>query len=376
MENGKYKIFALNPGSTSTKLGMFLDETPVFISKIEHRPEELKGVQEQLPFRKKGILKEIQKRNLTLENVDVFVGRGGSMFPCEGGIYSVNEKMLEHARFGPFGEHPARLSSQLCDELRSEYGGKACVVDPPDTDELIEVARVTGIKGLYRESRSHALNQKAVARYYAGEIGKRYEELNLIIAHMGGGISVTAHKKGRMIDTNDILHGSGPIAPTRCGDLAPGKLIELCFSGKYTEKELMNKTHKDGGLLDLLGEADICEIEKKIASGDQKAKLALDGMIYSIAKNIGACAIALQGRIDQILLTGGIANDNYVVHMIENATDWIAPVKVVAGEFEMEALAAGALRWLRGEEKEKEYTGEPIWNPEESGWRQFTNRYG
>lgn len=361
MEKGKYKIFAVNPGSTSTKLAMFLEEEPVFITTVGHQAGELKEVQEQLDFRKTCILQEVEKRGCTLKQVDVFVGRGGSMFPCDGGIYSVNEKMLKHARYGPFGQHPARLSSQLCHEFQKEYGGRACVVDPPDTDELMDVARMTGIKGIYRESRSHALNQKAVGRRYAAEIGKTYEELNLIIAHIGGGISVTAHKHGKMIDTNDILHGGGPFAPTRCGDVAPGKLIELCFSGKYTERELMDKTHKDGGLLDLLGVADVCEIEERIASGDSFAKLALDGMIYSIAKSIGACGSSLQGQTDQILLTGGVARDPYVVKSLRESVEWIAPVSVMAGEFEMEALAEGALRWLRGEEQEKVYTGEPVW---------------
>ena len=364
MKKQKYKIFALNPGSTSTKIAMYLDDVCVFTLTIEHAPEELGLVQTQLAFRENAILRAVKEQGCTLENTDVFVGRGGSMFPCSGGIYEVNEKMLKDARFGPFGEHPARLSSQLCDRFCRKYGGVACVVDPPDTDELMDEARVTGIKGLYRESRSHALNQKAVARWYAKRIGKRYEGLNLILAHIGGGVSVTAHREGRMIDTNDILHGSGPIAPTRCGDLAPGKLIELCFSGKYTESELQNKTHKDGGLIDLLGTADVREVHKRIEAGDAYAAFVLNGMIYSIAKNIGACAVALRGKVDQIILTGGVSRDEYVTGQIKKQCDWIAPVTVSAGEFEMEALAAGGLRWLNGEEACKTYTGSPVWSEE------------
>ncbi len=367
MENRKDKIFALNPGSTSTKIALYAGGEPVFIRTLEHRPEELGGVQTQLGFRREAILRAVREQGCTLENVDVFVGRGGSMYPCVGGIYEINGKMLEDARFGPFGEHPARLSSQLCDAFRAEYGGRACVVDPPDTDELMDEARVTGLKDLYRESRSHALNQKAVARQYAAGIGRRYEDLRLIVAHIGGGVSVTAHRLGRMIDTNDILHGSGPVAPTRCGDIAPGKLIELCFSGRYTEKELMNKTHKDGGLIDLLGTADVREVEKRIAGGDHYARFVLDGMIYSIAKCIGGCAVALRGEADQILLTGGVARDEYVVRKLREYCDWIAPVTVTAGEFEMEALAAGGRRWLLGEEKSRVYTGIPVWTPDQAG---------
>ena len=363
MSNKPVKIFALNPGSTSTKVGLFYDEKPVFVTTIEHRPEELGALSEQLIMRRDAILKTVEENGETLENVDVFVGRGGSMFACVGGIYEVNDKMLEDARFGPFGEHPARLSSQLVDQLRAVYGGRGCVVDPPDTDELMEEARVTGIRDIYRESRAHALNQKAVSRRYAASVGKKYEDMRLIVAHLGGGMSITAHRLGRMIDTNDILHGGGPIAPTRCGDIAPGKLIELCFSGRYTERELMNLTNKNGGLVQLLGTADLREVEARAADGDSYADFVLRGMIYSIARNIGSCAVALCGQVDQILLTGGVSRDPKLVEKLLKYCGWIAPITVIAGEFEMEALAAGGLRWISGQEESKEYTGEPVWNP-------------
>ncbi len=363
MVNGQFKIFALNPGSTSTKIAMFYGEKPLFMQTIEHRPENLGSIQEQLHTRRRDILDAVKAQGQTLEDVDVFAGRGGSMYPCEGGIYEINEQMLHDARFGPFGEHPARLSSQLCESFRSVYGGKGCVVDPPDIDELEEEARITGLKGIYKESRAHALNQKAVAHTYAKQNGQRYEELNLIIAHLGGGISVSAHRKGRIIDTNDILHGGGPIAPTRCGYIAPGQLISLCFSGKFTEKQMHDKTHKDGGLIDLLGTADVREVHARIDAGDNYAKLVLDGMIFSIAQSIGSRAAALKGQVDQILLTGGISKDQYLVEKLRAYVQWIAPVQVFAGEFEMEALGAGALRWLQGEEESKIYTGRPIWTP-------------
>ena len=361
MIDGRYKIFAVNPGSTSTKIAMFYDDEPKFITTVEHKPEELGPVQEQLMYRKQCILDVVKEKGYDLENVDVFVGRGGSMYPIEGGIYHINEAILKDARYGPFGEHPARLSSQLVNEFMGEYGGKGCIVDPPDTDEFKDVSRITGIKDVYNESRIHTLNQKAVARLYAAEHGTRYDKLDLVIGHIGGGVSVTAHEHGRMIDSNDILHGSGPITPTRCGDVSPGQLIELCFSGKYTKKELENLTHKNGGLLSLVGTADVREVEKMISEGNEYAKLCLDGMIYSIAKCIGKCAVALKGHVDQILLTGGVVHDKYVVEKIKEYTEWIAPVTAVPGEFEMEALGAGALRWIKGEEESKEYSGEPVW---------------
>ena len=363
MVDGKYKIFALNPGSTSTKIAMFYGDTAQFVQTIEHRAESLGPIQEQLASRRRDILEAVEAKGYTLADVDVFAGRGGAMYPCEGGIYEINDQMLLDAQFGPFGEHPARLSSRLCDSFRREYGGKCCVVDPPDTDELDEEARITGLKDIYHESRAHALNQKAVAQIYAGQTGKRYEEMNLIFAHLGGGISISAHRKGRIIDTNDILHGGGPIAPTRCGYIAPGKLIELCFSGKYTEKELHNKTHKNGGLVDLLGTADVREVHRRIEAGDRYARLVLDGMILSIARSIGARAASLKGQVDQILFTGGISKDRYLVEKLREHVQWISPVQVFAGEFEMEALGMGALQWLRGERISKEYTGHPVWTP-------------
>lgn len=358
----KYRILTVNPGSTSTKVALFEEDEALFMTTVEHESAVPGPVQEQLAYRKAGIVREVRQRGYGLEEVDVFAGRGGSMYPCPGGIYEVNEKMLEDARSGPFGEHPARLSCQIVEELKNEYGGKACIVDPPDTDELAEPFRLTGIKEVYNRSAAHALNQKAVGRMYAKEQGTRYEALNLIIAHIGGGVSVTAHEKGRMIDTNDILHGSGPIAPTRCGDIAPGSLIDLCFSGKYTKTELHNLTHKNGGLTALLGTPDIRKIRERIEAGDGYARLCLDSMIASIAKCIGQRAVALKGEVDQILFTGGAARDSYVVEGIKKYVSWIAPVSVRAGELEMQALAAGALRWLRKEEEPENYTGRPVWH--------------
>jgi butyrate kinase len=235
------------------------------------------------------------------------------------------------------------------------------VVNPPDVDEFQDLARITGIKGLYRVSHLHALNQKETAIRYAASIGARYEDLNLVVAHIGGGISVAAHRKGRMIDGNDIVGGEGPMAPTRAGSLPAADLIRLCFSGKFSEKELLARCMKNGGFVDHLGSSDALEIKERIKQGDAYAKLAYHAMIYQIIKSIGAMAAALEGEVDGILLGGGLAHDGELVDKITAACSFIAPVHAFPGEFEMEAMASGALRALRGEEIVKTYSGEPVW---------------
>lgn len=243
-----------------------------------------------------------------------------------------------------------------------EYGGRAFIVNPPDVDEFKDVARITGLKRVYRQSRIHALNQKEIAIRFGQSISKRYEDLNLVIAHIGGGISVTAHEKGKMIDSNDIVNGDGPMTPTRTGAMPATDIIKMCFSGDYTEKEMYNKITKQGGLVDHLGTSDSRDVMKMIEAGDKYAKVVYDGMIYQIAKAIGSYATVLNGDVDGIILTGGISNDKYVVDKLTSMTSYIAPIIVMPGEFEMEALAAAALRVLKGEEEAKVYTGEPIWN--------------
>jgi butyrate kinase len=361
----RYKIFAINPGSTSTKISLFEDDVEQYSSNVAHdemRLMAIKEISEQFPLRRDTILDEIGRAGVSLEGMDAFVGRGGGLVSLEGGTYEINETLLQHARIGFMAKHPAILGSQLAHAFATQYGGKAYVVNPPDVDEFEPVARISGLADVFRESRIHALNQKEVAIRYAAEIGSRYENLNLVIAHIGGGISVTAHRRGRMIDSNDIINGDGPMAPTRAGSIPATALIRMCFSGKYTEKEMYARITKTGGSLDHLGTADVKVILSRIESGDEYAKLVLDAMIYQIGKQIGAYASVLKGAVDAILLTGGIANSAYLVEHLVDMVKYIAPVKVFAGEFEMEALASGALRVLKGQERPKIYTGIPVWN--------------
>lgn len=361
----KYKVFAINPGSTSTKIAMFEGNQAVFSKNVSHDAEILKEfveISDQFSYRKETILEELKAAGQTLEGVDAFSARGGGLVNVEGGVYDVGEKLLEHARVGFTVKHPATLGAQLAAAFAGEYGGKAFVVNPPDVDEFQEVARVTGLKGIYRESRIHALNQKEIGIRYGEAQGKLYEDLNLIICHIGGGISVTAHRRGRMIDSNDIANGDGPMAPTRCGQIPVKNVISLCFSGKYTEKEIRDKVTKTGGLVDHLGTSDAREVCAMIAENNQYARLVYDAMIYGIGKTAGSMAAVLHGDVDGIILTGGISHDKYVVSSLTEMLSFIAPVTVMAGEFEMEALAAGAIRVLSGTEQAKTYTGQPVWN--------------
>lgn len=360
-----YKVFAINPGSTSTKIAMFEGDKEVFSKNVSHDAEKLKEFKEisdQFDYRKETILKELAEAGQTLEGVDAFSARGGGLVNVEGGVYKVGEKLLEHARVGYTVKHPATLGAQLADAFAKEYGGVAFVVNPPDVDEFTDVARVTGLKEIYRESRIHALNQKEIGIRYAAKLGKKYEDLNLIICHIGGGISVTAHNHGKMVDSNDIANGDGPMAPTRCGQLPVKDVVTMCFSGKYTEKEMREKITKTGGLVDHLGTSDAREVTEMIKNGNQYAKLIYDAMIYEIGKTAGSMAAVLCGKVDGIIFTGGISHDKYVVEKLTEMLSFIAPITVMAGEFEMEALAAGAIRVLSGKEEAKTYTGIPVWN--------------
>ena len=360
-----YKVFAINPGSTSTKIAMFEGDKEVFFKNVSHDAEKLKEfkeIRDQFDYRKETILKELAEAGQTLEGVDAFSARGGGLVNIEGGVYQVGEKLLEHARVGYTVKHPATLGAQLADAFAKEYGGVAFVVNPPDVDEFTDVARVTGLKGVYRESRIHALNQKEIGIRYAAKLGKKYEDLNLIICHIGGGISVTAHNHGKMVDSNDIANGDGPMAPTRCGQLPVKDVVTMCFSGKYTEKEMREKITKTGGLVDHLGTSDAREVTEMIKNGNQYAKLIYDAMIYEIGKTAGSMAAVLCGKVDGIIFTGGISHDKYVVEKLTEMLSFIAPITVMAGEFEMEALAAGAIRVLSGKEEAKTYTGIPVWN--------------
>jgi len=359
------KIFAINPGSTSTKIAMFDDNTPMFSVNVDHDAEVLKTfpeISDQFEYRKETILSEVRKAGYTLEGVDAFVGRGGGLVSLEGGTYDINATLLAHAQAGFTVKHPAMLGAQLAHAFSKEYGGKAFVVNPPDVDEFIPEARVTGWKGVYRESRIHALNQKEIGIRFATSQEKRYEDMNLIICHIGGGTSVTAHCKGKMIDSNDIANGDGPMAPTRCGALPVKDVITACFHSGLTEQELRNKVTKGGGVVDHLGTSDMRTVRKMEEDGNGYARLIINAMTYQIGKFVGSMACAMGGKVDAIICTGGISHDKALVKNLSRMCGWIAPITVMAGEFEMEALAAGALRVLRGEEDAKNYTGIPVWN--------------
>ena len=361
-----FQILAINPGSTSTKVGLFEDEAAVFNATLEHSAEELerfKDVSDQKSYRMEKILEALKNTEVDLAAVDAFVGRGGALESVPSGTYRVNPLMYEHARIGYTAKHPARLGLQIAADLGIMYGKPAFIVNPPSVDEFSDIARISGLKGIYRPSRTHALNQKEVGIRYAKRHGKRYQEINLIIAHLGGGISVVAHQNGKMIDANDCLGGSGPFAPTRCGTLPALELMGLCYSGKYTEREMYRRMVESGGLVSHLGTSDIREVRKRITQGDTYAALIMDAMIYQIEKEIGAMAAVLKGKVDAILITGGASKDRELSDTISRDVRFLAPVEIIPGEMELEAMVGGVLRVLRREEKALEYTGQPVFQP-------------
>ncbi|MHC1787467.1 MAG: butyrate kinase [Christensenellales bacterium] len=360
------KIFAINPGSTTTKTALFLDDRKLLELSVTHDADTLReSVPDQLPRRAKMISQAMEEAGQSLLGIDAFAGRGGGGVSCEAGVYAVNARMLQDARMGLGALHPSSLGSQLADAFAGRYGGRAFVVNPVNVDEMLPQSRLTGLKGLYRSCHLHALNQKEVALRHAARVGRRYEEMNLVIAHIGGGITVTAHRRGRMIDSSDGIEGDGPMAPTRAGSLPGAPLVSLCFEGGYTKEQLLDRFTRDGGWMDHLGTSDTLEVKRRIAAGDGYAELVYRATIHQIAKAIGAYAAVLCGQVDAVLLTGGIARDEDLVSELERMIGFIAPVAVYPGEFELEALAGGALRVLRGEEPAKEYTGIPVWTPED-----------
>jgi len=355
-----YKILVINPGSTSTKIALFDDETALFMETVRHSQDVIsafENVQAQLDFRTAEVERALAERGVAFESIDAYVGRGGGLLPVEGGIYFVDDFLVSHAAQGMSGQHPAQLASQICKRYADKYKKPAFVVNPPDTDEFIPVSRVTGLRGVERESHVHALNQKEIALRFCAERGLKYAESDLVICHLGGGISVTAHRHGRMIDSNDVIGGSGPFSPNRAGDLPYVKVLDLAYSGEFTKRELIARLNKDGGLADLVGTTDVRDLIALADGGDDYAQLVFDAMVYNIAKHVGAMAVALQGKVDAILITGGIANEMRVINKLTDYVAWIAEVAVMAGEFEQEALAAGALRAMRGDELAKRYTG-------------------
>ena len=363
MVKNSYRVLAINPGSTSTKIGVFDGDECVFKVSIDHSLEELqafKEISDQREFRLETVLNALKENNIAIESIDAFSGRGGSLECCEGGSYLINDLMYEDAKSMRIVKHPSALGIVIAYELGHKYQKPSFCVNPPDVDEFNIEARITGIPGIYRESRIHALNQKEIAIRYAHKVNSEYENLNLIICHAGGGISIAAHNHGKMIDCNDIINGDGPMAPTRSGFIPAKPLISLCFSGELSEKEIKALINKNGGIIAHLGTDDIKEVNEMIKNGNKKAKIIYDAMIYQIAKQIGAMYVALKCNCSAIILTGGIANDAYYVKKLSNYIKKLAKIEVMAGELELEALASGAIRVLTNQEKAKIYTSKPV----------------
>ena len=305
-----YKLLMINPGSTSTKIGVYEDEKEILVETLRHSSEEIgkfEGIYEQFNFRKDVILNVLKEKNFDINTLDAIVGRGGLLKSIEGGTYGVNEAMLNDLKIGVQGQHASNLGGIIANEIGKTLDIPAFIVDPVVVDEMIDVARISGIPEIERKSIFHALNQKAVAKRYAKEIGKKYEEINLIVAHMGGGISVGAHEAGKVIDVNNALDGDGPFSPERSGGLPVGDLAKMCFSGEYTLDDIKKKINGKGGFVAYLNTNDAKEVIDKAEAGDEKYKLIFEAMGYQVAKEIGKCAAVLKGEVDAIILTGGIA---------------------------------------------------------------------
>nr|WP_240056555.1 butyrate kinase [Bacillus mesophilum] len=354
------RILVINPGSTSTKIGVFDNDQSIFEKTIRHDTEQISSFEQiidQYEFRKNAILESLDSEGMNISKLSAVCGRGGLLRPIEGGTYSVNDEMLKDLRAGFAGQHASNLGGILAFEIASGLNIPSFIVDPVVVDELEPIAKISGFSLIERTSIFHALNQKAVARRVAKELGKPYEQLNLIVTHMGGGITVGAHKNGKVIDVNNGLHGDGPFSPERAGTVPAGDLISLCYSGSYYREEVMKMLVGQGGLVGYLGTNDAIKVEEMIKNGDEKAKLVYNAMAYQVAKEIGSAGAVLSGKVDAIIITGGLAYGKDFVKEISNRISWIADVIVKPGENELQALAEGALRVLRGEERAKDYPG-------------------
>lgn len=359
LSNG-IRVIAINPGSTSTKIAVYENETPVLIKNITHSPEELapfEKIADQFEFRKNIICKVLKEAEIRLDLVRAIVGRGGLVKPIESGVYLVNERMKEDLINSPLGvEHASNLGGLIAEDMAQGLpDAKAYIANPVVVDELDAIARYSGHPLLPRISIFHALNQKAVARQHARSLMKKYEDLNLIVVHLGGGITVGAHKKGRVVDVNQGLDGDGPFSPERTGSLPVGPLIRMCFSGKYSESEVLKMNKGAGGLVAYLGTNSAYEVEQRAKQGDEEAKNIFAAMAYQVAKEIGAMFAVLSGDVDGILITGGVAHSKWFVNEISQRVHKMAPVHIYPGEDEMRALAFNGLRVIRGETVAKEY---------------------
>ena len=352
------KSLIINPGSTSTKIGVFEDETLLFEETLRHSTEEIAqyaSIVDQKDFRKEIIMNLLKEKNFDIHSLQVVVGRGGMLKPIPGGTYAVTDELLEDLKIGKQGQHASNLGGILAREIGDSIGVPSYIVDPVVVDELMPIARYSGVPELPRTSVFHALNQKAVAKRFAKEKNVAYDSLRLIVVHMGGGVSVGAHEKGRVIDVFNALDGDGAFSPERAGAVPSGALIRMCFSGEYTEKEVYKKIVGGGGFNAYLGTNDMRDVAKMIDEGDTHADEVREAFILQVCKNIGSMSCVLKGKVDAIIVTGGIAYNKAVVDKMEERAGFIAPFTVYPGEDELLALAQGALRVLNGEEKAMEY---------------------
>lgn len=358
MQHTHSRILVINPGSTSTKIGIFEDDTLELEVTIRHSTEEIArypSIITQYNFRKEAILNALNDKGIRISELTAVCGRGGLLRPIKGGTYSVNDSMIEDLKNGYSGQHASNLGGILANQIAKDSNIPAFIVDPVVVDELSPIARISGFASLERKSIFHALNQKAVARRYAKQTGENYEDLRLIVAHMGGGITVGAHELGKVIDVNNGLHGDGPFSPERAGTVPTGALVELCYSGELYRSEVMKKLVGQGGLVGYLGTNDAVQVEKRIEKGDAKAKLVYEAMAYQVAKEIGSAATVLRGQVNAIILTGGLAYGKGFIEDISSRINWISEIVVYPGEDELQALAEGAFRVLTGEETAKIY---------------------
>ncbi|HQF67666.1 MAG TPA: butyrate kinase [Candidatus Cloacimonadota bacterium] len=355
-----YRVLAINPGSTSTKIAVFDDEQPVFEKTLRHEASELDvfgGIIDQYEFRKNLVLEAMRENNVPPASLQCVVGRGGLVKSVPGGTFKINEAMLrdlrDPSRWGRV--HASNLGAFIADAIGKELGIQSFIVDPVVVDEFDDLARISGIPEIERKSLLHALNIRYIARLMAAKLNKKLNESNLIGVHMGGGISIAAIRNGRVVDVNNALLGMGPFSPQRAGALPIGDLLNLAYSGKYTHQELVKYLTKTAGLTAYLGTDSGIEVDKRIKEGDAKAKLITDAMCYQVAKEVGACATVLSGKVDAIFCSGGLAFNDYIVDQIRARVEFIAPLHLFPGEKEMEALSQGGLRVLKGQEEALEY---------------------